>query len=281
VAGILKSRSTGRLPDTASEPADEGPDENERVTLLVAPYVAPSGEVVASGHVRVLPDDGPPGALAVSWVGPDQVQGRSARHGDTRSTVGGPSVDLRGLGLPEHLLPPDGGVFPLLALLEAMPQARLPSLRAGDDVVVVTVDPHFVGRCDPDAALSPEAVAAEVAQALGDSGLNIDPAHVCVMAWPCDDDHRRTTRAELVEEVRARRARLEFLFTEPDCPPTTAYAACRSLPSTQLYLTGVLRSRRPAAPLGWGAPVAFVDGRRAWPAVLAAVFADRLAGGVA
>jgi hypothetical protein len=86
--------------------------------------------------------------------------------------------------------------------------------------------------------------------------------------------------SDLVHRIDDLRARLVLLRTTPDCPPTVAYAACRRLPAALLDLCDVQVSRRPAAPLGWGSPIAFVDGRRACSALIAAVLADHLAGGV-
>lgn len=179
---------------------------------------------------------------------------------------------LAALGLPEHLTPPDGGLFPLIALLESLPPARIPTLRAGDRVAVVTLG-DAVRRDNPAARLS---------EALEEDGHPVGTDDVAVFAWIEESDrHRaRINLRELVTTIEELRPRLLFIRTTPDCTPTLAYTACRSLPQAQLDLCGVQASHHPAAPLGWGAPIVFVDGRRAWPSLLAAVFADHLAGGV-
>lgn len=179
---------------------------------------------------------------------------------------------LSDLGLPEHLSPPDGGLFPLLTLLESLPTARLPALREQDHVAVVTLGD------DPRCGTTPDLVV----DMLDEAGHPLAAEQVHVVPWALGDDRRQSRRAadELVGRIDDLRARLVLLRTTPDCPPTIAYAACRRLPAAQLDLCDVQVSRRPAAPLGWGSPIAFVDGRRACSALIAAVLADHLAGGV-
>ncbi len=186
--------------------------------------------------------------------------------------------DLRSIGLPEHLVPPEGGIFALLSLLERTPSARLPSLRPGDEIAVVTVESNGnLGSVG-----DPAELLGDVRRSLAGNAADLDDDNVHLFTWPAEVDDIGVNDAEaaLVEQIRSLRARVEFLVIHPDCPGSIAYAACRALPTAQLYLTGVLAAERPAAPLSWGAPVAFVDGRPANPAVLAAILADRLAGGV-
>ena len=191
---------------------------------------------------------------------------RRHHHATGRRTL----VDL---GLPDHLSPPDGGLFPLVALLESLPPARIPAMGAGDRVAVVTLG-DAARRDDP---------AARTSETLDEDGHAIGDDDILVFAWIEETERRRarSNMMELTTTIEDLRPQLVLLRTTPDCTPTLAYTACRALPNAQLDLCGVQTSHRPAAPLGWGAPIAFVDGRRAWPALLAAVLADHLAGGVA
>jgi len=186
--------------------------------------------------------------------------------------------DLHSIGLPEHLVPPEGGIFSLLSLLERLPSARLPALRPSDEIAVVTVasDGHR------GSVLEPAELLTDIRRCLTGHAADLDDDDVHLFTWPTEADDIGVDDAEaaLVQQVRSLRARVELLVIHPDCAGPIAYAACRALPTAQLYLTGMLAAERPAAPLSWGAPVAFVDGRPANPAVLAAIFADRLAGGV-
>lgn len=249
----------------SSEPFALEPLADPRDSVQVLDPEATTDETPGCWHVRPVPSCEAPRPSPLARREPELRRQRSPEQ-----------PDLRGIGLPEHLVPPRGGIFTLLSLLERAPAARLPTVRPGDKVAVVAV-------AHPDGARGSVADTAELAddvrRALAGDDAELDEDNVHVFAWPGEEDPR--AEAALVEAVRSLRARLELLAVHPDCPGTTAYAACRSLPSAQLYLTGVLGAQRPAAPLGWGAPVAFVDGRRASPAVLAALFADRLAGGVA
>lgn len=187
-------------------------------------------------------------------------------------------LDLRAIGLPDHLVPAGGGVFALLSLLERTPSPRVPSLRPGDEIAVVTVEPDSQRGSIGDTA----ELLGDLRRSLAGHGAELDDDSLHLFTWPTEVDELGVTTAEvqLVAQLRSLRARLEFLVIHPDCPGPIAYAACRALPTAQLYLTGMLAAERPAAPLSWGAPVAFVDGRPANPAVLAAIFADRLAGGI-
>ena len=201
-------------------------------------------------------------------VGRQLVPATAPRH-RRRPTGGRALIDL---GLPEHLAPPDGGLFPLLTLLESLPPSRLPALREQDHVAVVVLGDEPRSTTTPDL----------VGDLLDEAGHPVPAEHVHVVPWTVQDDRRRARRDadEVVARVDDLPARLVLLRTTPDCPPTTAYAACRRLPTAQLDLCDVQVSRRPAAPLGWGSPIAFVDGRRASAALIAAVLADHLAGGV-
>jgi len=196
------------------------------------------------------------------------VPATAPRH--RRRPAGGPA--LSDLGLPEHLAPPDGGLFPLLTLLESVPTTRLPTLRERDHVAVVTLGDGPRGGTTPDL----------IVDMLDEAGHAVPGEQIHLLPWTIQDDRRRARREadELVARVDELRARLVLLRTTPDCPPTAAYAACRRFPTAQLDLCDVQVSRRPAAPLGWGSPIAFVDGRPASSALIAAVLADHLAGGV-
>lgn len=210
---------------------------------------------------------------------PSRVTPMVRRDASPRRQTLAEQTDLAGIGVPEHLIPQRGGVFALLDLLERAPSPRLPSMRPGDEVVVVTVEP-LSGHAGSHVGLTD--VVDGVTRCLWGHGAATDPSHVRVFAWPTSNEPDQNAAEELalVNQVRSLRARVELLAIHPDCPGTVAYPACRAVPSAQLYLTGVRGAARPAAPLGWGAPIAFVDGRRSSPAVLAAIFADRLAGGV-
>lgn len=214
-------------------------------------------------HVRAVPV----AATTDRCVGARAVPAEAGTH---RSGTGG-ARRLADLGLPAHLVPPDGGLFPLVTLLESLPPSRLPVLRDGDDVAVVALES---GADDEPAT--------RVADELDAAGQPVAEDHLHVLAWPADADPRRARHAvdDLVATLASLRPRLVLLRTTPDCPPTIAFTACRAMPAAQLDLHGVQRSHRPASPLGWGAPVAFLDGRRAWPALIAAVLADHLVGGI-
>jgi hypothetical protein len=232
----------------------------------------PEDEPTGCWHVRPVPSCEP--GRATAPLRPDH---ELRRH---RPAGAGEQADLRSIGLPEHLVPPRGGIFALLTQLERMPPARLPSLRPGDQVTVVAVRSGDGHRAPPGDRPS---LAGDVRRVLGGLGTELEDDAVHLFDWPVEDDPigAAAAEADLVERVRSLRARIDFVAVHPDCAATIAYAACRALPTAQLYLTGVLSAVQPAAPLGWGAPIAFVDGRPATPAVLAAVLADRLAGGVA
>ena len=283
----LWARSPGLAELGREPPDDEGADEDDGVgrpsveteddqptTPAVHLLAEPPNAVVGrsrTGHVRAVPRPDLEGARGTTGL---PRRGRSP-HAPERSS-------LRELGLPDHLVPPEGGIFPLLNLLERAPQPRLPKLRAGDEVLVVTVGCATAARASarqPD----PAAVAEETSRTFAAAGLDLPEDQVIALRWPQEDDEHRTVAAEraLAASVAAQRARIELIRIEADCPPTVAYAVCRALPMAQLHLLDVLRAHRPAAPLGWGAPIAFLDGRRSSPAVIAAVLADRLAGGVA
>lgn len=262
--------TTPELPRPEDVPPD--PDHTGGVDLLddAVQVLEPETEPPGCWHVRPVPPAETPRPSPALRHEPELRRHRPAEAPER--------VDLRGIGLPDHLVPPKGGIFALLTQLERMPPPRLPSLRPGDEVAVVILQGSEAHRGGSD----PAAVGAEVRRALVGQGAELGDEQLHVFEWPVDDDPvtARRTESALVEQVRSLRARLEFIAVHPDCAATVAYAACRAMPGAQLYLTGVLGAQRPAAPLGWGAPVAFVDGRPASPAVLAAVLADRLAGGV-
>lgn len=249
-----------------SEQADESatgvPDE---VSIAVVPDPELEGDPTAP-HVRLLPamagvDDRRAAVPALPSVGYEQ---RSPAR---------PVRRLADLGLPAHLTPPDGGLFPLIALLEAVPAPKIPSLRSGDSVVVVTLD---VPGCDDDA--SPQ-----VAEELELAGHPPADDQLQVLTWPTPDDPRRARRAveDLLAEISAVNPRLTLLRTTPDASATSAYTACRAIPAVQLDLHHVQVSRHPAAALAWGAPIAFLDGRVSSPTLIAAVLVDHLSGGTA
>ncbi|HTN99912.1 MAG TPA: hypothetical protein VL068_04485 [Microthrixaceae bacterium] len=180
------------------------------------------------------------------------------------------SPTLASLGLPEYLTPPDGDLYSLLSLLDSMPMPHLPALRPGDDVLVVTLGASYRDSDD---------VARRVESELADVGRLLDLASLRVEPWPEDLSGReeRQAVAEISLAVAASRPRVVMLHTTPDCTPTRAYLACRSLPGVQLDLWGVIDAARPAAALSWGAPVAFVDGRPSTPDLWAAVCMSRFA----
>ena len=220
-------------------------------------HVLPASDPIAHDE-----DDAPHYPMATVRPVPLQSRGSTGRAPNTAT--------LSSLGLPEHLLPPDGGgLAELLALLDLLPSPKLPAYRHGDEILVLTFGPH---------STSAEQVATSITTEFAEAGHPVGHATVRVEPWPSARE-LPASRATSSDATRGR-PRSVLLRTSPDCPPSTAYRICRSVPGVRLDLWGVRTADRPAAALAWGAPVAFIDGRPARSELWAAILADRLAGGV-
>ena len=251
-AGSSNGDSSGAGGGNGVATAVELYDEQESV-LHVLP---------ASDPIHHDEDDGPHYPMAT--VRPVPLQSRGSTPGRAHDAT------LLSLGLPEHLLPPDGGgLAELLALLDLLPSPKLPAYRHGDEILVLTFGPH---------STSAEQVATSITTEFAGAGHPVGHATVRVEPWPSALEFAasRTTSGQSASG----RPRSVLLRTSPDCPPSTAYRICRSVPGVRLDLWGVRTADRPAAALAWGAPVAFIDGRPAGSELWAAILADRLAGGV-
>ena len=205
----------------------------------------------------------------MATVRPVPLQSRASTPGRASD-----AATLSSLGLPEHLTPSDGGGLPeLLTLLDLLPNSRMPTFRHGDEILVLTTGLH---------SSSAEQVATSVIAEFAAAGQPVGHATVRVESWPTarEVSTLRTASTDSRGSKGGGRPRSILLRTSPDCSPPTAYRICRSVPGIRLDLWGVQSAERPAAPLAWGAPVAFIDGRPAHSELWAAILADRLAGGV-
>lgn len=245
-------------------------DDDDAVATAVELYddesvlhVLPASEPIpddAADHTSLYP---------MATVRPVPLQSRASTHGHAQD-----ATTLSSLGLPEHLMPPDGGGLPeLLALLDLLPSPKLPAYRHGDEILVLTFGPH---------SASAEQVTSSVTTEFAAAGHPVGHATVRVEPWPTARELStdRATSTDAGGPTARHRPRSVLLRTSPDCPPPTAYRICRSVPGVRLDLWGVRTADRPAAALAWGAPVAFIDGRPARSELWAAILADRLAGGV-
>ena len=252
--GTSDGDATGAHASNGAATAVELYDEADSVLhVLPASDPVPHDEVEASQY-------------PMATVRPVPLQSRASTHGRAPD-----STTMSSLGLPEHLLPPEGGgLAELLALLDLLPAPKLPAYRHGDEILVLTFGPH---------SSSAEQVVTSITTEFAAAGHPVGHATVRVEPWP--SAHELTDgRATSAGTRGAGRPRSVLLRTSPDCPPSTAYRICRSVPGIRLDLWGVRTADRPAAALAWGAPVAFIDGRPARSELWAAILADRLAGGV-